>query len=569
MKLSVIIPTYNRRKLLEDTLAALTRQDLAPSEFEVIVVNDGSSDDTESFLARANPPFRFSYVTQRNAGQAAARNTGMRVARGDVLVFLDDDIVAARQLLSVHAAAHDRHENVVAFGPVVARESLARDTAGRLVRSYYNDLVYAPLRNGRTPDWPLHARIGPNTSIRRDLLVHVGGFDEEFATAHEDAELGLRVWCAGARFRFLPDAEAEHTCLKSEEQLLDEAAPSGSAEWKLCRKYPSYRPHSIFAKAQSSPLFMPGITDLLLRGRSRRWIVARALRASRRVPLAPRNRLLALELTWRAIDAAISQAGSWERFRAEFLRRVPGLLYHSVGPLRAGMYPSLCVSPGQFESQLRWLRANGYAGIRVSDWLAWVEAGKPLPDKPVFLTFDDGYTDLADHAFPLLLEYGFNATVFLPTACIGGSNVWDHDGCRAPVPLLTVDAIRFWSERGIEFGAHSRTHPALDQVDESALVDEVRGSCSDLQQIVGPPEVFAYPYGLRSAAVRQAVMRSFRAAFTTDEGLNHLGTDLYALRRTMVLPADSGETFAARVRFGISVGHQAHLGLRRLMVDRW
>ena len=81
--------------------------------------------------------------------------------------------------------------------------------------------------------------------------------------------------------------------------------------------------------------------------------------------------------------------------------RLPVLMYHHVGPPRAGACPSLTVTAERFERQVSWLARKGYVGIRPTDWLAR-RAGWPLPSKPVLLTFDDGYADIVEHALPVL-----------------------------------------------------------------------------------------------------------------------------------------------------------------------
>jgi peptidoglycan/xylan/chitin deacetylase (PgdA/CDA1 family) len=235
----------------------------------------------------------------------------------------------------------------------------------------------------------------------------------------------------------------------------------------------------------------------------------------------------------------------------EFGMRVPVLLYHHVGPPRAGTPPGLTVSPEQFERQVRWLSKRGYVGIRAADWVAWCREGKPLGPKPVLMTFDDAYADIADYALPVLKRHGFGAVVFVVTGQIGGENKWDQVSGSAPLPLMTAEQIRYWANQGIEFGAHSRTHPDLTQLTTDRLAEEVGGSGEDLARLLGRKVVsFAYPYGPYNEAACRSAQRAFDLAFTTDEGLNYLGTDLHRLRRTHILPNEALFEFACRARWG-------------------
>jgi peptidoglycan/xylan/chitin deacetylase (PgdA/CDA1 family) len=185
--------------------------------------------------------------------------------------------------------------------------------------------------------------------------------------------------------------------------------------------------------------------------------------------------------------------------------------------------------------------------------MAWIRDAKPLPAKPVLLTFDDAISDLHEHAFPLLERYGFPAVVFVPTNCVGKGNLWNHSLGYKWRPCLTTEQIQYWSRRGIEFGAHSRNHPDLTKLEEPDLEDEVVGSQSDLERIIGSPiTTFAYPYGPYNDAASECVKKHFDLGFTTDEGLNTLRTDRSLLRRVTVFDWDTLLEFNLMLRLGWS-----------------
>jgi peptidoglycan/xylan/chitin deacetylase (PgdA/CDA1 family) len=230
--------------------------------------------------------------------------------------------------------------------------------------------------------------------------------------------------------------------------------------------------------------------------------------------------------------------------------QLPVLMYHHVGPRRPGTLPNLTIAPEQFTRQMDWLARHGYQSITPEDWLQWVRNGKRLPQKPVMITFDDGYADLAEHAFPVLEKHGFRSIVFLVTGCIGGTNRWDSQISTHSHRLLEAGQIREWMRRGVQFGSHSRSHADLTRADID-LESEVHGSYEDLRELLGEaPSAFCYPYGRSNEAVREHVSRHYAVAFTVKEGLNSLTTDVLGLRRTMIKAHESLSGFAQRTRLG-------------------
>lgn len=235
------------------------------------------------------------------------------------------------------------------------------------------------------------------------------------------------------------------------------------------------------------------------------------------------------------------------------LTSLPILLYHHVGPRRIGTNSWLTVEPGRFASHVTWLQDHGYRSATSDQVIVWVTEGRPLPPRCVLLTFDDAYGDLAEHAFPVLSAAGYSALVFVVTGRIGGVNEWDAPHTRATHALLGADAIRRWSAEGIEFGAHSRTHPDLTRLTERQLDEEVVGSKNDLEALLGGPvRTFAYPYGSADQASRRVVAGAFALAFTDADGVNQRAGDPHLIRRTCVSPLDGTFDIATRVRIGQS-----------------
>jgi glycosyltransferase involved in cell wall biosynthesis len=215
MDLSVVIPTYRRPELLARCLDSLQRQDVDPARFEVVVVDDGSGDATTGLLAAAANGGTVVALTQpRNAGPAAARNRGIHTATGELVLFLDDDVVAAPDLLSVHLAIHSQRADPllgvlgrVDWDPSLTITSFMHwlDTSG-LQFAYDTWLREGPVEP------PYAAFYTANLSMRRELLVAENGFDERFPyPAFEDIELAFRLTGRGFHLDYQPSARGFHT----------------------------------------------------------------------------------------------------------------------------------------------------------------------------------------------------------------------------------------------------------------------------------------------------------------------------------------------------------------------
>ncbi|MFQ5342508.1 MAG: polysaccharide deacetylase family protein, partial [Anaerolineae bacterium] len=157
---------------------------------------------------------------------------------------------------------------------------------------------------------------------------------------------------------------------------------------------------------------------------------------------------------------------------------VPILMYHyiSVPPLGADkIRVGLSVPPANFEAHLQYLKDNGYHSISLHQLLLNLTRGEPLPERPIILTFDDGYRDNYENAFPLLQKYGFTATFFLITNFI-------DEGRPA---YVTWEQVKQLAQAGNEIGAHTRDHPDLRGKDIDFLVWQILGSKEAIQNGAG------------------------------------------------------------------------------------
>jgi glycosyltransferase involved in cell wall biosynthesis len=207
---SVVIPTYRRAETLFPVLDALAAQ-TDPPDFEVVVVDDGSGDDTLARLRSYRPPYPFRFFTQENAGPATARNRGVREARGDVVLFLGDDTVPEPPLLSIHARTQEekRPHPVAVLGYTTWPRDLRVSPFLHHINEYGLQFGYGLIRDPE--EVPFNFFYTSNVSLPRGLLLEVGLFDTSFPhAAWEDIEVAYRLMQRGMRMVYRPTAVARH-----------------------------------------------------------------------------------------------------------------------------------------------------------------------------------------------------------------------------------------------------------------------------------------------------------------------------------------------------------------------
>jgi GT2 family glycosyltransferase len=235
LSISVIVPTYNRVDRLRRVLEALAYQTVSGTEFQVIVVSDGSTDGTEEFLERAATPFPLLVTSGANAGPAAARNTGIRLATGRVLLFVDDDVVPREDLVEQHLTTHEQaHAKAVVIGPMLTPSDHHPNAFVRWEQAMLYKQYHAMLDG----DYEATYRqfFTGNASVGREFLVGTGGFDERFRRA-EDVELAYRLHLNGARFIFNPDAIGYHYAERSFSSWIQNARAYGRNDVLFDRYY--------------------------------------------------------------------------------------------------------------------------------------------------------------------------------------------------------------------------------------------------------------------------------------------------------------------------------------------
>lgn len=251
MNISVIVPTYNRREMVKRTIESLFAQNFPPAQFEIIAVVDGSVDGTAAALRELKAPCHFSIVEQANGGLAAARNAGASIARGDLLLFLDDDMLCVPELIAAHVEAHRQSPCTVSFGSIF----LSPDSPPSLAAECFNrelGAFYLRQKTKRPHAVEELEHVFGNSSLPRELLRQAGGFDASFRM-REDLELWVRLAAMGAREIYVNDAVAYQYYAKTNADLIRDAEAFAVADVMFARKHPEVRHYGQLRLLERTP----------------------------------------------------------------------------------------------------------------------------------------------------------------------------------------------------------------------------------------------------------------------------------------------------------------------------
>ena len=232
MKATIQLCTYNRAHLLERVLEACFDQTMRPDAYEVVLVNDGSTDDTAAVLARAQAraTCAFTVVNQQNSGLAKGRNAGIARAAGERIILIDDDVLPLPNFVEEHLRSHVKHPLAIVRGGAINVENL-------------DDLP--------PPVWSLKDYSGnffwtTNVSVPAATIRAIGGFNEEFAEyGWEDIDVGLRLRFAGVKAVFNKNALAYHFKPRprsgSVEKMVRQARAQARTAVQLAALHPHWR----------------------------------------------------------------------------------------------------------------------------------------------------------------------------------------------------------------------------------------------------------------------------------------------------------------------------------------
>jgi GT2 family glycosyltransferase len=231
-EISALLTTYNRAHLLPRVLAGLAAQRLAHDRFEVIVIDDGSTDETQAVLSAWADRLPMRIARQSQSGLAAAKNLGIFLSRAPILIFLDDDDVADSNLLVGHLAAHLRHPdfNVAVLGHTDLEAEVARLPVMRHVTGNGGQLFS---HGWMKPGQMLTFREfwGGRSSCKRSLLIDHGVFNPIFRFGCEDIELAWRLNKVGLRVVYEPSARATMIRGLTFDDFCRRAMRQGRSQW--------------------------------------------------------------------------------------------------------------------------------------------------------------------------------------------------------------------------------------------------------------------------------------------------------------------------------------------------
>ncbi len=545
---SVVIPTFNRADGLRTCLETLREQTASADSFEVVVVDDGSTDGTAAMLAAIDLPYRLVVERQPNAGAGAARNRGVEAATGRWCIFIDDDILVDPGLVEGHVRAQRERGGIVGVGGLRIRTVARQGGFSRYYRDWWTE-HYRRFEDGeRTPSfWDGYSG---NLSVPRETLLAIGGYDESLARS-EDVELSYRLEQAGLEIAYVHDAEGEQVYDKGFAEIVRDLDRAGAVAVSLWRRHPELLDHAPLGD------YGQGGAKVLL---------ARRLALALRIPVLPFaviDRMLARRSS-PSIYRFLQLYCFWRSFRAElgdrdtYLRLTRGpviLMYHAVAA--AGEPASRFVIPAaRLRRQLAWLRIRRRPVISLGDYARLRSEHRLPPPRSVILTFDDGYADTAEAANPLLRRHAAPATLFVVTGAVGTANRWDAEGPLAGRPLLDWEGIRALRDEGFEIGSHTVSHPDLTACPRPDAEREVADSLATLRRELGGTTAhFSYPYGRRDPAVMEMVTEAgYATAVGITPGPNGQAVPASELRRLEVWGTRPLIRFAIDLWLGVHVG---------------
>jgi glycosyltransferase involved in cell wall biosynthesis len=224
--------TYNRAALLERVLDACFEQTVGPDAYEVVLVNDGSTDATPSVIerARARATCEFVVVDQVNSGLAKGRNAGIAAARGERIAFVDDDVLPLPNFVEEHLRSHRAHPRAIVRGGAINVENF--------------DVLPPPVWSVK--DYSGNYFWTTNVSVPLATIREIGGFDESFSEyGWEDIDVGLRLRARNVKAVFNPKALAYHHKPRPRsgdvEKMVRQARAQARTAVQLARLHPQWR----------------------------------------------------------------------------------------------------------------------------------------------------------------------------------------------------------------------------------------------------------------------------------------------------------------------------------------
>lgn len=232
------------------------------------------------------------------------------------------------------------------------------------------------------------------------------------------------------------------------------------------------------------------------------------------------------------------------------------LMYHIIDKPMAKNESKYCCSPANFARQMQYLVDSGYSVLSMDAMAECILGKREWPDKPVAITFDDGFDNVYTQALPILAEHKLPATLYALSDHFDGENFWMNSRGFPTRKLVTQTQLKVLDQSGVAIGSHTINHKKLAELAPEELVSEIETSKNCLEDILGKPvQHFAYPYGIFDDNVRQVVIDAgYTSACSTVSGFNRKGQDIFAIRRIEIFGWDTLRAFRQKLTFGTNEG---------------
>ncbi|MCW1383274.1 glycosyltransferase [Novosphingobium sp. KCTC 2891] len=547
---SIIVPTYQRRDLVCEAVEAIGRI-VYDGALELVVVVDGSTDGTAEALEGIALPFPCTIIVQPNGGLAHARNTGAAAASGEILFFLDDDMICRPDIVAQHARSYaEGADAVVGEIPLEANSPRGFLTEG-IAAWAEKSAVEARSREVLSP----FNVFGGQISMRRSVFDELGGFDAGYTAGgkygKEDADIAVKLL---ARYvvRHNPDAVSLHRYVVEPREYLRRGYELGRADVRFARRHLAHAAEIFEISHASHPVTrfvlrplarVPGLHRLLA------MMGALAAEALLRSPWRSSRTFARIFFCIRMVGywAGVNECGGMPSARKALILCYHAIADHSDDPV---LYPYSIPQP-RFEAHLASLERRGFAFVTPQDLLDCLEGRVLLPRRAVLLTFDDCYADLLEVARDILAPRGIPALAFAITGMASHTNEWDQKIGAKRRQLLDWQQVAQLPRHGVEVGCHSRSHPRMPTLDAARLAEETRGAGDDFVAHGLPrPRFFCYPFGERDAKACAAVEAAgYAAGFGLADCHAVPASPRYDLPRIELLSWDGGFRFWLKTTF--------------------